>query len=113
LNRPRGVIVDNNGYMYIADESNNRIQRWAPGGCVGECLVGCSQLNGSASDRLGNPQAMAFDSKVALYVSDGYQNRVQKFAIQTATVTIGTNHDRIQGSCQIRYCFFCDCLQNH
>ena len=98
LNGPRSVIVDNNGYVYIADGSNNRIQRWAPGGCVGECVVGCSRMNGSASDRLGNPQAMAFDSQGAVYVSDGYQNRVQKFAIQTAIVTIGKNHDRIRRS---------------
>ena len=102
FNRPRSVVADNSGYLYVVDESNNRIQRWAPGGCVGDCLVGCSQLNGSAPDRLGNPQAMAFDSKGALYVSDGNQNRVQKFAIQTAIVTIGKNHDRIRRSRRIR-----------
>jgi trimeric autotransporter adhesin len=89
FNHPRSVIVDNSGYMYISDESNNRIQRWISGGCVGECLVGCSQLNGSAPDRLSNPQAVAFDSQGALYVSDGNQNRVQRFAIRTDT---GKNH---------------------
>ena len=101
LNRPSSVIVDSRGYMYIGDASNNRIQRWAPSGCVGDCLVGCSQLNGSATDRLGNPQAVAFDSQGALYVSDGYQNRVQKFAIWVVTVT-GKNHDWRRPGCRIR-----------
>ena len=87
---PGSVIVDNNGYMYISDESNNRIQRWASGGCSGECLVGCSRLNGSAPDRLSRPQAVAFDSQGALYVSDGNQNRVQKFAIRI--VVTGKSH---------------------
>ena len=89
LSYPRSVIVDDNGNMYIGDESNNRIQRWTSGGCLGECLVGCSRLNGSATDRLGSPQAVAFDSQGALYVSDGNQNRVQKFAIRIST---GKNH---------------------
>ena len=90
LSYPGSVIVDNGGYMYIGDESNNRIQRWISGGCVGECLVGCSQLNGSEPDRLSSPQAVAFDSQGALYVSDGNQNRVQKFAIRIST---GKNDD--------------------
>ena len=89
---PRSIVVDNNGYMYIGDELNNRIQRWAAGGCLGECLVGCSRLNGSASDRLSNPQAVAFDSQGALYVTDGNQNRVQKFTIRIST---GKHHTQI------------------
>ena len=46
------------------------------------------------------PRSVAFDNQGALYVSDGNQNRVQKFAIRTATVT-GKNHDRIHVGCQI------------
>ena len=85
LNYPRSIDVDNNGYMYIGDESNYRVQRWAPGACSGECLVGCSRTSGSAPDRLANVKSIAFDSQGALYVSDGAQNRVQKFAILTST----------------------------
>ena len=67
--------------MYIVDQYNNRIQRWAPGACSGECLVGCSRSAGIASDLLYHPQSVAFDEQGALYVSDGNQNRVQKFAV--------------------------------
>ena len=81
LSSPTSVIIDANQYMYVADQSNNRIQRWAPGACSGQCLVGCSRLTGAGSNTLYNPQSVVFDSQGALYVSDGTQNRVQKFAI--------------------------------
>ena len=81
LFNPISVTVDANQCVYIADLYNNRIQRWAPGACSGECLVGCSQNTGNAPDLLYRPQSVAFDNQGALYVSDGNQNRVQKFAI--------------------------------
>ena len=85
LNYPMAVIVDSNQYMYITDQSNHRIQRWAPGACAGECLVGCSGSGGNGSNRLLNPQSVAFDNQGALYASDGGNHRVQKF-ILTSTV---------------------------
>ena len=81
LRKPISVIVDANQYVYIADQDNNRIQRWAPDACSGQCLVGCSQNSGTAPDLLRFPQSVAFDNQGALYVSDGTQNRVQKFAV--------------------------------
>ena len=83
LSSPTSVIIDANQYMYVADQSNNRIQRWAPGACSGQCLVGCSRLTGAGSNLLNNPQSVVFDSQGALYVSDGSQHRVQKFAISS------------------------------
>ena len=78
---PVSITIDRNQYMYIADSFNNRIQRWAPSACSGQCLVGCSRLTGAGSNLLYYPQSVAFDDQGALYVSDGTQNRVQKFAI--------------------------------
>ena len=90
---PISVVVDSNQYMYIADEYNNRIQRWAPGACAGQCLVGCSRSTGAAADRLYYPQSVAFDSQRALYVSDGFQHRIQKFTMSTDT---GKNHTHLR-----------------
>ena len=97
---PLSVIVDANQYLYVCDGSNNRIQRWAPGACSGQCLVGCSRNSGVGSDLLYYPRSVAFDNQGALYVSDGSQSRVQKFATRTAIVT-GKNHDRKHVGCQI------------
>ena len=90
---PISVLVDSNQYMYIADEYNNRIQRWAPGACAGQCLVGCSRSTGAAADRLYYPQSVAFDSQRALYVSDGYQHRIQKF---TMSIDTGKNQTHLR-----------------
>ncbi|CAF3136432.1 unnamed protein product, partial [Rotaria sp. Silwood2] len=81
LQNPSSVIVDNNGYMYICDQNNHRILRWAPETCAGECIAGCSMTPGTRPDQLYYPFSIAFDSKGSLYVSDTRNNRVQKFAI--------------------------------
>ena len=81
LNFPVSVIVDTNQIMYISDQGNNRIHRWTVGDCSGQCLVGCTQASGTAAYQFNLLQAMAFDSQGALYVSDGNNNRVQKFGL--------------------------------
>ena len=81
LNYPVAVVVDSNQFMYIVDQSNYRIQRWAPGACAGDCLVGCSGTSGSGSNQFFSPQSLAFDNQGALYVSDGSNNRVQRFLL--------------------------------
>ena len=81
LNGPVSVIVDTNQVMYIGDQSNNRIHRWAVGDCTGRCVAGCTQTNGSAANQFSLVQALDFDSEGALYVSDGGNNRVQKFLL--------------------------------
>ena len=81
LYNPVSVIVDSNQVMYIADQDNNRIHRWAVGDCTGRCVAGCTQTNGSAANQFSLVQALDFDSQGALYVSDGGNNRVQKFSL--------------------------------
>ena len=81
LYNPVAVIVDSNQVMYIVDQGNNRIHRWAVGDCAGRCLAGCTQMSGTAVDQLDFPTGVDFDSQGALYVSDGGNNRVQKFGL--------------------------------
>ena len=81
LSSPVSVIVDTNQVMYIGDQGNNRIHRWAVGDCEGRCVAGCMQTNGSAANQFSSIQAFNFDSQGALYVSDGGNNRVQKFLL--------------------------------
>jgi len=42
LHRPYDVIVDKNGFLYIADMINHRILRWKEGAVQGEVLCGVS-----------------------------------------------------------------------
>jgi hypothetical protein len=64
-----GVSVDASGNIYVADQSNNRIQKWAPGATSGTTVVGVLI-----------PMAMFVDASGNIYVSDAGNNRIQKWA---------------------------------
>ena len=59
LNCPSGLILDYNGYLFITDYNNHRIIGSGANGY--RCLVGCSEINGAASDQLYNPTSLSFD----------------------------------------------------
>ncbi|CAF4201526.1 unnamed protein product, partial [Rotaria sordida] len=81
LSEPIGIVVDSNGYMYIVDYGNSRILRWPPNSNSGECIAACTDIDGNGIDTLDRPFALAFDSYGSLFISDGFNNRVQKFQI--------------------------------
>jgi sugar lactone lactonase YvrE len=77
LNNPSDVVLDGDGFLFIADSNNERI---IGSGLFGfRCVVGCSGTSGSASNQLHFPQAMAFDSYGNIFVVDTSNNRIQKF----------------------------------
>jgi DNA-binding beta-propeller fold protein YncE len=83
LNRPYGVCVSKKtGAIYIADTSNNRIQRWSPGATSGVTIAGIVGTSGTDSTLLNAPAAVALSpNETFLYVSDNYNNRVQRFEL--------------------------------
>ncbi|CAF5034009.1 unnamed protein product, partial [Rotaria sp. Silwood1] len=40
LSSPQGVVVDQLGTVYVADDWNNRIMRWPKGATQGSVIVG-------------------------------------------------------------------------
>ncbi|CAF1166949.1 unnamed protein product [Rotaria sordida] len=81
--------------MYITDYGNNRILRWPPNSNSGECIAACTGIGGNGIDTLNGPFSLAFDSYGSLFVSDVYNNRVQKFQLlssfdETSTTAITT-----------------------
>jgi hypothetical protein len=81
LNEPIHIIVDTNEYMYISDNINSRVIRWAPNSTFGVCIAACTLKCGTAPTQLHGPQSLAFDSNGSLYVAEWQNNRVQKFQI--------------------------------
>ena len=77
LNIPTEIVFDNDGYLYIADCYNNRILGSDATGF--RCIVGCSGIQGSASDQLNHPHSFSFDSYGNIYVIEELNNRLQKF----------------------------------
>src|SRR3569833_1671788 len=81
FNSPHGIVVDNNGNVYVADEVSCVIRKITPGGTVttfaGSGTVGSSNGTGtSASFR--NPFDIAIDASGNLYVADSKNNKIRK-----------------------------------
>ena len=93
---PTGIAVDSSGNVYVADQSNNRVQKFDSNGNL--LLVWGSY--GSAGGQFINPMGIAVDSSGNVYVADFGNHRVQKFDssgnfITSWTVTNSLNYMNI------------------
>ncbi|MDQ5949353.1 MAG: tripartite motif-containing protein 71 [Patescibacteria group bacterium] len=101
FNNPHSVAVDNMGNVYVADGSNNRIQKFDSSGnfismfgwgvntgasaletCASGCRVG---LSGTGNGQISGASALTVDASGNIYVAENY--RVQKFNSSFAYVT--------------------------
>lgn len=72
---PRGIVVDKNGDIYIADAGNNRIQKFDAKGH----FITKWGSKGSDDGQFCFPQGLAVDSLGNIYVADTGNHRIQKF----------------------------------
>jgi uncharacterized protein (TIGR03437 family) len=89
-----GVAVDANGNVYVADPSNNIVERFVPGGqltvVAGNGIAGFSGDGGPAVNAsLDVPAGVAVDSAGNLYISDTGNNRIRKVSGGTITTVAG------------------------
>jgi hypothetical protein len=81
FNDPRGVTVDLQGNVYIADTTNNRIRKISPLGVVtilaGQTTAGSTNATGTNATFNG-PWDVAVDSAGNVYVADTAGNRIRK-----------------------------------
>jgi sugar lactone lactonase YvrE len=93
LNLPIGIWVDTSNNLYVADASNNRIQRFALGNTTGTTVAGSSSgVGGSSASSLNYTNDMRVDSNGNIYVVDSYNNRVQLWnASASVGITIAGN----------------------
>ena len=88
LNFPRGVAVDADGNLYIADTYSNRIRKVTPGGTIttvagsGSADPGAGGFSGdggpATSASLNFPTSAALDALGNLYIADLGNHRVRK-----------------------------------
>ncbi|CAF5124658.1 unnamed protein product [Rotaria sp. Silwood1] len=84
LNGPNGVVVDQSGTVYVADEENHRIMRWPKGATQGSVIAG-DNGPGTEPNQYNFPYGLLFDRHGNLYVSDNENHRIQKFNIEQTT----------------------------
>ncbi len=73
---PNKIVVDGNGNLYIADSSNNRVQKLdSNGNFISEIGLGV----GSGDGHFFTPRDVAIDGAGNIYVADADNNRIQKF----------------------------------
>ncbi len=77
FNNPRGIAVGKNGYIYVADMSNQRIQKLAP---EGQFVAKWGM--GSETGEFNSPNGIVLDSEGYVYVVDKNNHRIQKFTEQ-------------------------------
>jgi hypothetical protein len=79
---PQGVIVDQLGTIYVADEGNNRVMCWVKGATEGSIVVDGNEDTREVN-QLRGPHGLSFDKQNNLYITDLYNYRVQKFNVSS------------------------------
>jgi len=75
LSEVQSLVVDKDGYVYVSDGANHRIQKFTDTGV----FVKKWGTNGSDDSQFQNPFGIALDTSDLLYVADFYNHRIQKF----------------------------------
>ncbi|CAF3980133.1 unnamed protein product [Rotaria sp. Silwood2] len=73
LYNPRGIFVDKNLNLYVADSENDRIQFFPPGQLIGTTLAG---TGASGTIALLYPTAVVLDADGYLFIVDCYYHRI-------------------------------------
>jgi len=109
FNYPASVYIDASGYIYVADQINNRIQKFPPNSTsatYGVTVAGGNSY-GSKANQLSSPSAVFVDASGYIYVADELNNRVQKFppnsSILTNGITVGGGNGGGSGANQLSY----------
>ncbi|QEC65877.1 T9SS type A sorting domain-containing protein [Panacibacter ginsenosidivorans] len=79
LKNPFSLFVDETGSVYISDRTNNRIQKWAAGASSGVTVAAGTNGSGEDSSQLNDPRGLFVDSYGRMYISDYFNNRIQKW----------------------------------
>lgn len=72
---PQGISVDNLGNVYVADSSNDRIQKFSKSGT----FIRAWGAHGSGEGQFNAPVDIAADNSGNVYVTDFANHRIQKF----------------------------------
>ena len=79
LDKPMGIFIDKDGFVYIADSRNNRIQKFDDKGQFISKWGGI----GAGDDQMMFPTGIVVDSRGTVYVAERDNNRIQSFKVSS------------------------------
>jgi len=80
LSEPRGLAIDLDGGLWVADAGNDRVQKFSPEGH----LLCCFPHRPDLGIDLASPNAVAVDSQGNVYITDSLNHRVLRLAPEGA-----------------------------
>ena len=80
FDKPMGIFVDKDGFIYIADSGNNKIQKFGKGG---DFIAGWGETAPQDGSPLRYPSGIVVDTKGNVYVAERDNNRVQVFVVSS------------------------------
>ena len=91
LRGPHGVFVDGAGNLYVADATNDRIQKFPPNStsATNGITVAGGNGRGAAPNQLNSPYGISVDGSGNLYIADWANHRIQKFPPNSTSATNG------------------------
>jgi streptogramin lyase len=89
FNAPTDIAVDDNGILYVADNSNHKIRKITPSGEVSTLAGGAAGFSDgpTASALFRNPSGIALDNAGNIYVADRLNHRIRKIDVTSGQVT--------------------------
>jgi sugar lactone lactonase YvrE len=97
LDNPMDLTFDNNGYMYVVDYGNNRVQRFAPNSTNGTTVAG-TITSSAALTSLYQPTAIVIANDFNIYILDMGNTRVMKWAPNATSGTVLINAGNLVNS---------------
>ena len=79
LDAPHSLTVDKYGNVFVTELDNHRIQRLSVRDGTVQTVAGVTGVANSYPEYLNGPFGVGLDSKGNLYVSDHYNDRIQKY----------------------------------
>lgn len=91
---PKAVAVDDDGFVYVVDNANDRIQRFSPDGV----FVSSWGKSGSGTSELSSPEKISISSDGTVFVVDAGNRRMQSFTREGSFVATWGSEGSAPGS---------------
>ena len=78
FNEPAGLFVDTQDNVYVADQFNQRVQKWASGAINGVTVAGTEEM-GDTPNAFVEPRGISVSADGFIYIADSKNHRIQKW----------------------------------